>query len=152
MQNLTQAILSTARKRAKCFLSDRVQPQHKHTELCDLSDELIGCILRNLTFSEKAEAHLVCPRFLNILAKPDPSLRIYGSLSFDLGVELKNENSAWFLTRLPRQHISQTFANPEAPCIMCIFCIFLTLSHSFYPAQVPTSKGSRHCRSQHFSG
>jgi hypothetical protein len=129
MQNLTQTIFNTARKRAKCILSDRVQPQHKPTELCDLSDELIGCILRNLTFSEKAEAHLVCPRFQNVLAKPDPSLRIYGSLSIDLGVELTNKNSAWELTRLPRQPVTQTCANPEAPCLLCISCISLTLSH-----------------------
>ena len=99
MQNSAQLSPSTAHKGAKLVSAGRIQTQHKPTELFDLSDELIGCILRNLTFPEKAAAHLVCRRFQNILSKPDLSLRIYGPLEINLGLELTNKVSAWELTR-----------------------------------------------------
>ncbi len=62
---------------------------HRETATLDLPDELITIILAHLNLKQLAAMHMVSQRFNRLLSLPDPSLRLYGSVTFNVGRHYK---------------------------------------------------------------
>ena len=85
------------KQRARGSLQNRA---HLATSLLDLSDDFIQTnIFAHLSFEELAAMHMVCQRFNQLLSFPDPNLRLYGSVTFNVDMEAKGSLPPWLIGR-----------------------------------------------------